>query len=235
MSLDVYSHGNRDVSKVALTFDDGPNPPRTDEVLHILHDAGIRGTFFVIGKWCERYPLAFERIVKAGHVIGNQSYEHKIGIGDYDKAEAVIANVTGNRTIFARAHGFDFGSYSQSVLAKLSTTRLVDADVNPADYAQTDAQSIIDGVLGSPNLGNGSIIDLHDGSELDDDAQRLSRPLPLVDALPHIIYGLRQRGFDPVGLDEIGLTDPRRWPDEMDDRMVISPTASGLVLRHTTS
>ena len=235
MSIDVYFHGRRDVPKVALTFDDGPNPPRTDEVLDILAGAGVRASFFVIGKWCSRFPQSFERIVRAGHVVGNHSYEHKYGIGDYDKAETVIANVTGKRSIFSRPHGFDFGSYGQSVLANLETTRVIDADVNPADYSQVSSEDILDAVFSSPNLGNGSIIDLHDGMEVEDEAQRLSRPLPLLNALPSLIDGLRKRGLEPVGLDEMELTDPRRWPEDMEDRMVIRPTGRGLVMRRITS
>jgi peptidoglycan/xylan/chitin deacetylase (PgdA/CDA1 family) len=231
VSIDVYFHGRRDVPKVALTFDDGPNPPRTDDVLEILSAKGVRGTFFVIGKWAERFPRALERIVRGGHVVGNHSYEHKYLVGDYDKAEAVIAEVCGRRTIFARAHGFDYGSYSQSVLSQLSTTRVVDADVNPADYAQMDSAQIVANVLNNDSLGNGSITDLHDGSEIEDEAQRLSRPLPMLDALPAIIDGLRKRGLEPVGLDELDLVEPRIWPDELEDRMVIKPTGRGLTLR----
>jgi peptidoglycan-N-acetylglucosamine deacetylase len=45
MSIDVYFHGRRDVAKVALTFDDGPNPPRTDDVLEILAAKGLEARF----------------------------------------------------------------------------------------------------------------------------------------------------------------------------------------------
>jgi peptidoglycan-N-acetylglucosamine deacetylase len=231
VSLDVYFHGRRDVPKVALTFDDSPNPPRTDEVANILNEHGVRGTFFVIGKWVVKYQESLERLFRAGHVIGNHSYEHHYRVGDYDKAETVIANITGKRSIFLRAHGFDYESLAQSVTANLPTSRIIDADVNPADYARTDPDEIIKGVLENENLGNGSIIDLHDGSELDDAAQRLARPLPMLEALPAIIDGLRERGLEPVGLDQLELVDPKRWPDEMEDRMVISPTAYGLTLR----
>jgi peptidoglycan/xylan/chitin deacetylase (PgdA/CDA1 family) len=184
VSLDVYFHGRRDVSKVALTFDDSPNPPRTDEVADILSDYGVRGTFFVIGKWVDRFPESLERLVRAGHVIGNHSYEHHYRVGDYVKAETAITNITGKRSIFLRAHGFDYESLSQSVTANLATSRIIDADVNPSDYAKTDPDAIIKGVLDNENLGGGSIIDLHDGSELDDAAQRLARPLPMIEALP---------------------------------------------------
>jgi peptidoglycan/xylan/chitin deacetylase (PgdA/CDA1 family) len=231
VTLEVYFHGRRDQTKVALTFDDGPNPPRTDEVLEILAAAGARATFFVIGKWVERFPQALERIVRDGHLVGNHSFLHHYRVGDYDRAEAVIANLTGRRSVFTRAHGFDYGSLSQSVFAQLPTTRVIDADVNPADYAQTEPEAIIRAVLESESLDNGSIIDLHDGSEIDDDAQRLARPLPMVEALPEIIEGVKQRGLEPVGLDELELVEPRLWPEQLEDRMVISPTGRGLSLR----
>jgi peptidoglycan/xylan/chitin deacetylase (PgdA/CDA1 family) len=225
-----YTHGRRDQAKVALTFDDGPNPPRTDEVLEILASAGARGTFFVIGRWVDRFPQAFERIVRAGHCIGNHSYEHHLHLGDYDRAEAAIANFTGRRTIFARPHVFDFASFSLSVFAQLETTRVIDADVNPADYAATHPQEIVDRVLDHPSLGNGSVIDLHDGTEHEDPAIRLSRPIPMVEALPAIVEGLTERGFDLVGLDDMELADPLEW-DATKDRMLFNPTGRGLVVR----
>jgi hypothetical protein len=79
------------------------------------------------------------------------------------------------------------------------------------------------------SLDCGSIIDLHDGAELDDPALRLSRPLPMLEALPAIIDGLKAKGFTLVGLDEMTLDDPQIWNDASPDRMVFSPTARGVV------
>jgi peptidoglycan-N-acetylglucosamine deacetylase len=230
MSVRFYMHASRGEPKVALTFDDGPNPPRTDEVLDILGNAGIRGTFFVIGKWVEAFPQAFERIVRANHVIGNHSYEHHYHLSDYDRAEAVITNITARRTIFGRAHAFDYGALGQTLFGQMPTTRIVDADVNPRDYAQTDSASIVRDVLEDTNLGPGSVIDLHDGSEQEDVALRHSRPLPMIEALPAIIDGLRAKGFQIVGLDEMDFVDPVDWSENMPDRMVYSPTPEGVVM-----
>jgi peptidoglycan/xylan/chitin deacetylase (PgdA/CDA1 family) len=52
---------------------------------------------------------------------------------------------------------------------------------------------------------------LHDGSETENDAARLARPLPLVAALPRLIDGLTSRGYKLVGLDEMELVDPTPW------------------------
>jgi peptidoglycan-N-acetylglucosamine deacetylase len=62
---------------VALTFDDGPTPGMTDEVLSILNEAGVKATFFVIGANLERNLEDGRKIVAAGHELGNHSYSHK--------------------------------------------------------------------------------------------------------------------------------------------------------------
>jgi peptidoglycan/xylan/chitin deacetylase (PgdA/CDA1 family) len=212
MRVRYYRHARRDRSTVALTFDDGPNPPRTDQVLDILAAKDVRAAFFIIGKWAERFPRAVERIADAGHVIGNHSYHHVKDMGDFDRAEAVIAALTGKASAFLRVHYLDnFAVVPQSPLAMSPEVKIVYADVNPADYAQTDPEEIVCRVLHSPDLGNGSIIDLHDGSETEDDAARLRRPVPTIKALPRLIDGLRARGFEPVGLDAMEFDQPDEW------------------------
>lgn len=212
MRVRYYDHARRDRPTVALTFDDGPNPPRTDQLLEILHSKEVRAAFFIIGKWAERFPKAVERIAHAGHVIGNQSYLHVKNIGDFDRAEAVIAAITGKPSSFLRFHYLEnYAVCLQSPLAMSPEVKIIYADVNPADYAQTDPEEIVRRVLESPHLANGSVIDLHDGSETDDDAARLSRPIPTIKALPKLIDGLRARGLEPVGLDEMVFDQIYEW------------------------
>jgi peptidoglycan/xylan/chitin deacetylase (PgdA/CDA1 family) len=215
MSVIYYEHARRDQMKVALTFDDGPNPPRTDQVIDMLNAKNARGTFFVLGKWVERWPQALERIVRNGHVVGNHSYAHHAHVGDFDRAEAAIGNVIGRPTQFLRAHYFNFFTCINSPIAMAKSMKIIDADVNPADWNKTDPQAIIDATLNHPRLAGGSVIDLHDSSETDDDALRLSRCVPMIEALPAIIDGLHARGFQLVGLDEMEFVDPLEWtPDE---------------------
>ena len=215
MSLKYYTHGRRDQMKVALTFDDGPNPPRTDQVMEILDSRGARGTFFVLGKWVDRFPQAFQRIVAAEHCVGNHSYLHEAHLGDFDRAEAAIGNLLGRPTQFLRAHYFNFFTCLYSPVAMSRAMKIVDADVNPADFAKTDPQAIVDATLNAPSLAGGSIVDLHDGREFDDDARRLASPLPMIEALPAIVDGLQSLGYALVGLDEMELVDPVEWkPNE---------------------
>ena len=62
--------------KIALTFDDGPHPRYTPQILNILDKYGIKATFFTIGINAEYYPHVVEEIIKRGHEIGNHTYSH---------------------------------------------------------------------------------------------------------------------------------------------------------------
>ena len=215
MALLIYDHGRRDEKKVALTFDDGPNPPRTDQILQILEARGARGSFFVLGKWVERWPEAFLRIVAGGHTVANHSHLHQAHLGDFDHAEAVLGNLTGRPTRHLRAQYFNYFTCLVSPLAMSRHMQVVDSDVNPADWDKNDAPEIVEATLNHLALGPGSIIDLHDGSETEDAGLRLARPLPLIEALPAIVDGLQARGYELVGLDEMTLVEPTLWqPDE---------------------
>ena len=212
MQVRYYNHAKSARPVVALTFDDGPNPPRTDQVLEVLASKDVRAAFFVIGKWAERFPKSVERIIDAGHVVGNHSYLHIQNIGDFDRAEAAIAAITGKPSSFLRFHYLDnFAVVLLSPFAMSLEVKIIYADVNPADYAQTNPEEIVRRVLESPHLRNGSIIDLHDGSEAEDDASRLSRPIPMIKALPTLIDELRHRGLEPIGLDEMEFGAPDEW------------------------
>ena len=75
----LLTHGPRSASdpiEIALTFDDGPHPEHTPRLLDLLADAGVRGTFFVIGERAEQHPDLIRRIVDAGHELGNHTWTH---------------------------------------------------------------------------------------------------------------------------------------------------------------
>jgi len=62
--------------RIALTYDDGPNPERTPGLLELLARYHAQATFFLIGKWAEREPELIRRTVAAGHAIGNHTFTH---------------------------------------------------------------------------------------------------------------------------------------------------------------
>jgi peptidoglycan-N-acetylglucosamine deacetylase len=62
--------------RIALTYDDGPNPEQTPRLLELLARHEAKATFFLIGKWAAREPALIREIVAAGHAIGNHTYTH---------------------------------------------------------------------------------------------------------------------------------------------------------------
>jgi len=74
--LPIVSRGRRGAKGVALTFDDGPDPKVTPQLLELLARHGVTATFFVTGARAERYPELIQAILAGGHAVGNHSYSH---------------------------------------------------------------------------------------------------------------------------------------------------------------
>jgi peptidoglycan/xylan/chitin deacetylase (PgdA/CDA1 family) len=68
--------GPAGVRKIALTYDDGPNPKYTPKLMKILERYDAHATFFSIGQWAEREPELLREVQAAGHAIGNHTYTH---------------------------------------------------------------------------------------------------------------------------------------------------------------
>ncbi len=214
----IYKHGVRTDAKVAITFDDGPNPPQTEQVLSILARANVRATFFLLGKWVDRFPRTVERIIAAGHLVGNHGYSGQGRLGDYDAAEAVIAHIAGQPCRYLRPHTLNYGAYFQSAIAHLPERRVIAVEIDSGDWKTTPANAplftsdeIVGRVLNNPALGSGSIILFHDGAESEDASIRILRPQPMIAALPRIIEAINAIGLIPVRLDEMELDEPIEW------------------------
>lgn len=74
---DVACRADTDEKIVALTFDDGPTPEGADAVLATLAQYGVKATFFLIGDRMERWPGQAEKLLAAGHELGNHTYSHE--------------------------------------------------------------------------------------------------------------------------------------------------------------
>ena len=73
----VFKSNSNNEMKIALTFDDGPHPKKTEQILSILDKYEVKATFFVIGVNAVNYPNTLKKIVSSGHEIGNHTYTHK--------------------------------------------------------------------------------------------------------------------------------------------------------------
>ncbi|MDD4899567.1 MAG: polysaccharide deacetylase family protein [Candidatus Omnitrophica bacterium] len=95
---------------VAITFDDGPSPVWTPQILDALKKANIKATFFMIGEHVLKYPEIARRVAAEGHEIGNHTFDHHVLIyykmdeleKEVNEGEAVIKQVTGVTTNYFR-------------------------------------------------------------------------------------------------------------------------------------
>ncbi|MDD6306240.1 MAG: polysaccharide deacetylase family protein, partial [Clostridiales bacterium] len=109
-SEDAMATNTMTKKKVAITFDDGPNPDYTEPLLEGLKERGVTATFFLLGKEVERYPEIVKDIHDNGHLIGTHSYEHvnlknlcdAAAIEQVDKTNAAIQEITGEYPEYIR-------------------------------------------------------------------------------------------------------------------------------------
>jgi len=200
MGLTAYDHGNRNNNKISLTFDDGPNPFWTIKVLDVLDVNNIKGNFFVLGKWAEKYPDILKETFNRGHLIGNHTYSHpEKGDGDFERAEEIIFRIIGTHTNFIRAPHFNTDLCNNYRPAVNGEKRIIDSDVVSEDW-QNNSEGIR--IIINQKVQNGSIILLHDGSEKEEEIK--NRPAEMFKALPVIIENLKTK-FQFVRLDELSF------------------------------
>ncbi|QBD83223.1 polysaccharide deacetylase family protein [Ktedonosporobacter rubrisoli] len=199
-SKDRYiARGNTSLPEVALSFDDGPNPPYTQQILSILQHYGIKATFFSIGRQAQAYPDLLRREHQAGHFIGNHTWSHPdlphLSASDIRNqlttTEDAIEHATGIRPTYFRP---PYGDINPTVLTTANSLALTVVlwSVDPRDWSRPGTQAIISRVLSQ--VGNGSIILMHDGGG--DRSQTVA-------ALPTIIESLQKRGFRFVPLPQL--------------------------------
>ena len=198
INLRVASFGNRNKKDIAITFDDGPNPYFTQKILDILDSFNVKATFFVIGKKCLKYPEILKEIKQRGHLIGNHTFSHKSG--DFEMCNNEIARAIGEASNYVRPPFYDL-SFCSKESGYLQDKFIITGDVDSKDYLSISRDEVLKNVLADAK--NGSIIDFHDGSEIDDDLK--IRPQKTIDALPEIIVTLLRNQFNFVRIDAMDL------------------------------
>src|SRR5579884_3604674 len=194
----LYS-GNPELPEIALTFDDGPGPVYTAQILTILKQEGVRATFFVIGSNASRYPELVSQEVQQGHVVGNHTWSHSnlknlsaaAVRKELQSTSSEIYADSGVYPVVFRPPGGNFNGSVQAIAASLGLSTVL-WNVDPRDWSRPGRDAIIKTVLDTTH--NGSIILLHDGGG--DRSQTVA-------ALPTIITTLAQRGFEFVTIPQM--------------------------------
>jgi Predicted xylanase/chitin deacetylase len=193
---------------VALTFDDGPNPPYTGRLLDVLRAEGVPATFFLIGRNAEKHPDVVRRIVAEGHQVGNHTYNHvdllkadRATIADeVDRTTTVIQSITGFPAKVVRPpHGFR-DAVVMEVMAERNL-KVVEWSVSSRDWTNPGVETIVRRTI--DKVKSGAVILLHDGDGVAASASRAQT----VAAAGLIIRELKARGYEFVTVDEILKTE----------------------------
>jgi peptidoglycan-N-acetylglucosamine deacetylase len=197
-----------DEKVVALTYDDGPNPPYTQALLDALAQYGVKATFFLKGRNIEAFPESVLSIAQAGHEIGNHSYYHRPMIALREPAmleellrtNSLIDSLLGYEPVLFRP---PYGVQSPGLQMALDTLDMksILMSTNGVDWEVTDPMQIASSVL--ENIEPGSIILLHDGHGDVDDPHTQDSRAATVAATGIVIETLEAQGYRFVTVGEL--------------------------------
>jgi len=199
-------------NKIAITFDDGPDPEWTPKILDVLKDKGVKATFFLIGVEAEKYPGITKRVYNEGHEIGNHTFTHPDISNISKRYFEVELNLTERffegklgvkPVLFRPPYSIDQEPDTADQVRPLELAQdlgyiTVGDKIDPNDWhdnPRRSANQIVNDVLANlppcqpGNLACGNVILLHDGG---------GDRRETVKALPQIIDGLKARGYEIV-------------------------------------
>lgn len=207
-------YGPRNERVVALTFDDGPNPPYTNAILDVLAQEHVHATFFLVGRAVQAYPQVVRREAQMGNALGNHTWDHRHLI--VMRRSAIRTTLTRTSDAIFRAAGVrttlmrpPFGARDWIVMQtaqRLGYTVVMWSVPLARDWEYPPAAVIAQRVL--PHVVDGSIIVLHDGNRGQLCASTHTPPHVCdrsadIGATRLIIEGLKRRGFRFVTIPEL--------------------------------
>lgn len=185
---------------VAFTFDDGPNPTYTPQILDIFKEVSSKATFYMIGEQMVQHPELVKEVIEQSHEIGNHTYSHpfltKLSLDDCKKeiieSDAIIKKFTGHRPATFRPPYFDFNEDTFSIINDLSYKMIGALNADALDWEMPGVNHILTKTRN--HIGNGSIFLFHDG--FGDRSQT-------VEAVRILVKELVDEGFQLVTVSEL--------------------------------
>jgi peptidoglycan-N-acetylglucosamine deacetylase len=183
---------------VALTFDDGPWPNYTSQVLQILKKNDIKGTFFWIGRMLKRYPEIAKQVVAEGHVVANHTWSHSYrwmnqtaAAWEIEDTADLMYKTTGVKSLYFRPPG---GILTNGVAdyAKKKNYAVIMWSSDSIDYRPYSAKRLVNNVM--RNIKPTEIVLMHDGG---------GNRSATVKALPEIIARFKKLGYKFVTIPEL--------------------------------
>lgn len=185
---------------VAITFDDGPNPVYTPQVLEIFSEAKGKATFFMIGEQMKEHPDVVKQVCDKGHEIGNHTFTHpklsELSVQDclkeIDEMEKLIEEMAGRKPVVFRPPYLDYNQDTVSLLQNKGYPMIGALNLEAQDWEQPGVEHI----LGKSReaVKNGSILIFHDG--YGDRSQT-------IEAVRMLVYELTSQGYQLVTVSEL--------------------------------
>lgn len=195
------------VKVVALTFDDGPLPPYTADLLNVLDRHGVKATFFMLGRQVERFPATAQEVRARGHQIGSHGYSHTRMLwmplrrirSELDRTDALLREngVTGDIP-FRPPFGAQFLRLPWVLWRTRRRNIFFDFFPDPPDWSPAPAAASAADVVARARPG--SILVLHDGEDAG------HKVCAITDA---VITGLRADGYAFLTVDELLRAEDR--------------------------
>ncbi len=189
----VCRSAHSETMQIALTFDDGPHPMQTPQILDILDRYGVRATFFMIGVNVERYPEAAMEVIERGHEVGNHTYSHghlenmteSVLAQELDRCEDALENLCEYRPHLFRPPAGVYNTFVEHCTDARDYSVIL-WSVDTKDWESKDANAIVEKVLSK--IKPGDIILMHDYVAKSKTPEALEILLPKLLAL----------GYEPV-------------------------------------
>lgn len=193
----VNSNPNIKKHQVAITFDDGPNPEFTPQVLALLKSFHAKATFFCIGKNIDQHPDLFKTIIEDGHTVGNHTYSHSNTFGFFGFTKVLTELQETNQSI--KKHGGlhcklyrpAFGVTNPNIKKAVKALGLTSIGWNQRSFDTTNLSDVTILKRITKDLKKGDIILLHDSS-----AKTLR-------VLEQLLLFLQQQNLESVTIDSL--------------------------------
>lgn len=208
--------GGRATDRVAVTFDDGPDPDVTPALLDLLDELGVRCTFFLLVPQAERYPALVRRAVDAGHELALHGLDHR-PLTSLRHGEAVDTLRAARRRLESVA-GTQVGRYrppygKQSLTSWFAAHRagleVVVWSADAADWVDQTPDEVA--ATAARRLAPGGILLLHERIEPGPGGEPVSTSFDRVAVARTVLTDLRARGLEPGSVDElVRAAGPRR-------------------------
>lgn len=185
---------------IALTFDDGPSPKNTAQILEILKKNNIKATFFMVGQMVKYFPQVAKQVAADGHVIGNHTWHHwyfqmdgATASSEIDRTADIIYKTTGEKTtLFRPPGGFLNNGLAQYAKNEKYAVMMWSEQSGDAERRSPQVPGLVTNVLKQAKPG--AIVLLHDGG---------GNRSKSVKALPEMIAGLKTQGYRFVTIPQL--------------------------------